>query len=431
MARGYLLVLVYLLSVPAVWAEPLEWDRFRGANGAGVSHATTIPVTWTESDYNWTILLPGTGHSSPVVFNKHVYVTCADPDTAERRVLCVDASAGHVVWRRDFPSQKVAQHHDNGYATATPAVDRHGLVVTWATSAEVVLLALAHDGAEMWRRDLGPFVGPHGTGVSPIVVDDRVVLANEQEDYKALARAMGRENPEGPAGASFLIAVDRVTGETCWQVPRASTLAPYATPCVRRLASGAAEIIFSSTSHGVTAIDAVSGTVNWELPDLFSDRCVGSPICAAGLVFASYGHGTTGQLCVAVRPGDAETHAPASVAYEITRTVPLVPTPVVAGDRLYLWADGGVVSCLDVANGTLIWRERVAGNFYGSPVWVDGRVYCIAKNGDVVVLAASDQFQQLARVPLGEASFSTPAVADGVMYLRTASRLFSLGGPRR
>jgi len=78
----------------------------------------------------------------------------------------------------------------------------------------------------------------------------------------------------------------------------------------------------------------------------------------------------------------------------------------------------------------VVWRERVGGAYYGSPVWVHGHLYCIAKNGEVVVLAAADTFEVVARVPLGEASYATPAVAGGAMYLRTRSQLFSLGGKK-
>ncbi|MHB8861863.1 MAG: outer membrane protein assembly factor BamB family protein, partial [Pirellulaceae bacterium] len=407
------------------------WDRFRGPNGSGLSDATTVPASWTENAYNWKVQLPGTGHSSPVVFGHHLFVTCADANTAERRIVCLNTADGSTVWRRDYPSRSLAQHPDNGYATATPAVDSRGVVVTWASAQEVVLLALTPDGTDMWRRELGPFIGPHGTGTSPLIVNDLVVLANEQEDYKALARAMGREDPNGLMGESFLIAVDRVTGETKWKVPRKSTLAPYSTPCLHRPENGSPELIFSSTSHGITAIDVASGNVNWEVADIFSDRCVGSPVTASGLIVAGYGHGTGGALCVAVRPGSQSPPREPSVAFEIKRSVPLVPTPLIVGERLFLWADSGVVTCLELPTGNLIWRERVAGDFFGSPVCIGNRLYCIAKNGDVVVLAASDTFQELARVSLGEPSFATPAVADGVMYLRTASHLYSLGGQRR
>ena len=108
----------------------------------------------------------------------------------------------------------------------------------------------------------------------------------------------------------------------------------------------------------------------------------------------------------------------------------MVPTPLVKDGRLFLWGDDGVVSCLRVATGETVWRERVEGGFYASPVWVGGYLYNVSKNGEVVVLAAGDAFEVLHRIPLGESSYATPAVAGGVMTLRTNSHLFSLGGRR-
>ena len=129
-----------------------------------------------------------------------------------------------------------------------------------------------------------------------------------------------------------------------------------------------------------------------------------------------------------LRPGSRRAGREPALAYEVTRSVPLVPTPLVKNGRLFLWGDDGVVTCLNVSSGEVIWRERVGGAFYGSPVCVGNRLYCIAKDGDVVVIAAADKLEVLARVPLGEPSYATPAVSGGVMYLRTRSHLFSLGG---
>jgi outer membrane protein assembly factor BamB len=161
---------------------------------------------------------------------------------------------------------------------------------------------------------------------------------------------------------------------------------------------------------------------------LFAERCVSSPIVADGLVFASEGRGNTGLRAVAVRPGSKAAGATAALAYEITKSAPLVPTPLAKDGRLYLWADNGIVTCARVATGEVLWRVKIDGSFYSSPVWVDQRLYCVAKNGDVVILAAADKFQLLGRVPLGEKCYATPAIAGGVMYLRTYSQLFSLGG---
>ncbi|MBN2476624.1 MAG: PQQ-binding-like beta-propeller repeat protein [Pirellulales bacterium] len=425
--RGSWSIVAFTLLGFATAAPADQWTRFRGLSGAGAGEAPTIGVPWTDADYNWKVELPGAGHGSPVVWGDRVYLTCGDPQTARRTILCLGAADGRTVWRRDDPSRTYRHHRDNSFATATPAVDAGGVVVTWTTPEEVVLLALDLDGRPRWRRDLGPFVGPHGSGTSPILVGNLVVLANEQEDLKLLAKILGREDPEGAVGRSFLIGVDRNTGETRWQVPRRSALAAYSTPCLRRRDDGRDELIFTSTGHGITAIDPATGKVNWELDDVFTDRCVGSPVAAAGLVIATYGHGTRGERCVAVRPDSTDGQPPALV-YDVTRSVPLVPTPLVCDGRLLLWCDDGVVAWRDLTTGEEIWRRRVGGEFYGSPVRVGDRLFCIAKNGDVVVLAASDRFELLARAPLGEPSFATPAVSGGVVYLRTRSHLFSLGG---
>ena len=111
--------------------------------------------------------------------------------------------------------------------------------------------------------------------------------------------------------------------------------------------------------------------------------------------------------------------------------IPLIPTPLICDNRLFLWTDEGRVSCRRMDTGALVWKEPVGGAYYASPVWVNHCLYNVARNGKVVVVAAGDKFEVLSRVPLGELSYATPAVADGVMYLRTRSHLFSLGGNRQ
>jgi len=99
-----------------------DWCRFRGPNGSGVSLATTVPVRWTEQDYNWTVETPGVGHSSPVVWGDRIFLTSGDRETAGRMVLCFDTADGRTVWRRDFVSTAYRHHGANSYMSATPAV---------------------------------------------------------------------------------------------------------------------------------------------------------------------------------------------------------------------------------------------------------------------------------------------------------------------
>jgi outer membrane protein assembly factor BamB len=419
--KTFLLVLL-LLCPGLVTAEDGEWGRFRGPNGSGVSDAKNIPVTWGGKNYNWTVRLPGVGYGSPVIWGDRIYVTSGDEETGERRLICLNVSGGETRWQTKYTGATYKQHRDNAYAASTPAADAQGVVMSWATPGEVVMLALDPDGKELWRRELGRYQGLHGGGVSPVIVGDLVVLPNDMMDPK---RFPGLAS--GPPGKSFLIAVDRSTGQTRWKVDRRSSLAAYSIPSLHRF-DGGEELIFTGTSHGITAVDPASGKVNWELPDVFPDRCVGSPISDSGLVLAGFGYGMRGTRFVAVRPVRDRNAVLPVIAYDVKKSVPLVPTALAKDGRLYLWSDDGIVTCLELATGEVFWRERVQGRFYGSPVWVDGKLYCIARNGDVVVLAASETFNLLARVSLGEPSNATPAVASGVMYLRTNSGLFSLGG---
>jgi outer membrane protein assembly factor BamB len=415
-----------LLIVLPVGADDGAWNRFRGPNGSGISDATSVPVRWAEKDYNWKIELPGAGHSSPVAWGKRIFVTCGDPATALRTLLCLDAATGRALWKREYPSKTYGQHHDNNYASSTPAVDADGVVITWSTPEAIVLLALDLEGRELWRRDLGPLISIQGSGSSPILYGGLVVLANDQEDME---RSPGRrKDGPNPAGRSFLIAVDRHSGKTRWQTDTKTFLAGYSTPCVYQAEGRPAELIFSNTAHGILGVDPATGKINWEYGQPFLDRAVISPVVAPGLVLAGHGAGIRGLRCLAVRPGSPSQGTPPALAYAVTKAIPMVPTPLVKDGRLFLWADDGVVSCLRVSTGEMVWRERVGGGYYASPVWVDKHLYNVSKNGEVVVLAADDKFQVLSRVPLGESSFATPAVAGGVMYLRTSSHLFSLGG---
>ncbi|MBM4039498.1 MAG: hypothetical protein FJ290_13380 [Planctomycetes bacterium] len=428
MTRPTLPVVGLVLSaVASLHAGEGNWPRFRGPNGAGIGEAKAIPATWTDGDYAWKAKLPGMGHSSPVVWGNRLFITCCDPKAATRMVLCLDAATGKTLWQREFTAKPFRQHGDNAYASASPAADADGAIISLSTPDEVALLALDNEGKDAWRRALGPWVGNHGTGVSPVIANGLVILANEQEDPRLIPSMYGPK-PTMPPGKSFIIALDRKTGETRWQAERVTKISPYSTPCVAQSPDGRPELVLSSMAHGISALDLATGEVNWEFGNVFRDRCVSSPVLGPGIAIAGYGAGTSGALMVAVRAGSRAKGVEPKLAWQLKAPVPLVPTPVVKDGRIFLWHDNGTVACHNVETGEQVWREKLPGAFYGSPVWVDGRLYCIAKNGEVFVIAAGDKFELLGRVPLGEPSFATPAVANGTMYLRTRAQLFALKG---
>jgi outer membrane protein assembly factor BamB len=149
---------------------------------------------------------------------------------------------------------------------------------------------------------------------------------------------------------------------------------------------------------------------------------------ASGLIVAAAGEGGGGRQLLAVRPGDPLRNVPPAVAYEVEGKLPYVVTPVARGNLLFLWSDQGVVTCLEATSGKRLWSQRVGGRFFGSPIRVRDRLYAISREGEVVVLAAADRYQLLGRMSLGEPSQSTPAVAGGVLYLRTLSQVMAVGG---
>ena len=155
-------------------------------------------------------------------------------------------------------------------------------------------------------------------------------------------------------------------------------------------------------------------------------RCVGSPCIAGDLVLATCGGGGRGKVLTAIpidKRGDLDASSP---RWTLDRNLPYVPTPLAYDGYLFLWCDNGVVVCVNQSSGEQVWVERVGGNYSGSPVCIDGKLYCISMDGEVVVMDASPSFRLHARTPLGEGSRSTPAVSAGRLFLRGYGHLFSL-----
>lgn len=391
---------------------PKRWPRFRGPGGTAAAAAPSVPVTWTDKDYHWKITLPGTGHSSPAVWGDRVFLTCGKEETGTRIVCCVSAGDGKLLWQREYPSKTYRFHKDNSYASASPAVDAERVYARWTVPEKITLRALTHDGAEVWDRDLGPFAGPHGSGASPVVWGDTVILGNDQ------------------LGESFLIAVDAATGKTRWKTPRPSGRVSYCTPCVYRGKGEKPQLIFTSTAAGMTGVDPETGTINWKIRWDYpsSERFVASPVVAGGLVFAVTGKGGRGLHGAAVRPGSPDGTRPPKLAYALGKPMFYTATPVAAGGLLFCCTDRTEMFCLDAATGERLWRRPEREGFYSSPLLIGDRIYWITKKGTVIVTAASKELKVLGQTPLGEMTYNTPAVADGVMYLRTNTALMSLGG---
>lgn len=403
-----------LVCVAPAWAE--NWPRFRGPNGQGISDDKAIPTGWSEQEYAWKMELPGGGHSSPVVWEDRVYVTCVDEKALTGMVLCLNASDGRELWRKPHSLSKVPINALNNYASATPAVDGTHVYVAWPGAEQTTLTALTSDGREAWTAKLPGSRARHGVGSSPIICGETVILSREQD------KGFG-DIP------SAWFALDRGTGQVRWRYEHpASDNASYSTPCVYEDGQGRAQLLFTSNSHGIAGVDPATGEILWKAADALPARVVSSPVIAGELIVGNCGEGGRGIRMAAVRPpADAASRA-GTEAYALERgIVSYVPTPVVRDGLLFLFHDGGTVSCLRMTTGEVLWSGKPAGRYFGSPVCVDGRLYCITVDGEVVVLRAGPKYERLSVNPLGEKSHATPAVANGRMYLRTFTHLICVG----
>lgn len=392
-----------------------EWTRFRGPNGQGISYAKSIPIKWTQSDYTWKVKLPGGGHSSPVTWGDKVFVTIGDQKAGRGTLLALRVSDGKALWQKEYALTSYRMNRLNSYATATPAVDADHVYVLWATTKETILAALDHDGGDVWERSFGGVHCQHGPGSSPIVLDDIVVFTHEHE----------RSDKDVQ---SAWIALDCKTGQRRWTLQRQSSpKTSYSTPCVYSPGTGAPQLIFTSLAHGLTGVDPRTGTVVWEASSAFVSRVVSSPVIAGELLIGTCGDAASGKRLIAIKAGAADKSTHPTEAYKIdSSSTPYVPTSLATAGLLFTFHDRGYVSCLRSATGEQLWREKPAGRFYGSPVCVDGKLYCITTAGDVVVMRAAPSYELLAVNPLGEKSHATPAVAGGRMYLRTYSHLICI-----
>ncbi|MCA9184068.1 MAG: PQQ-binding-like beta-propeller repeat protein [Planctomycetales bacterium] len=413
-----------ILPVPLTAMSPSEaiaqnWPRFRGENGLGQCDDVSIALPWSNT---WQAQLPGTGNSSPIVWADRVFIQSANSNDATQFVSCHRAGTGDKIWHREFASQPYPIHARNTFASSTPAADAQHVYLCYGTPDNITLLALNHDGEDVWRRDIGPFASQHGFGVSPMVYGDLVVLAGQQLEA-------GRENsavsgpdvdaasrPEG----SYIMAVDRLTGNTRWITPRGGDKASYSVPCVFAPEGAPPQLICCNTIQGMFALSPSDGHELWAHP-VFDKRTVSSPLLVGDFVLGTCGSGGGGNYLVACRPAAGGTES-----YRVENQAPYVPTPVASGNLVFLWSDRGVVSCVDVQTGEAIWRERVGGNYSSSPVRVGQQLVGVSEDGRVVVLSATREFARIMEKDLGEPTRATPAIASGKIYFRTDTQLLAV-----
>jgi len=395
-------LLAVLSSLPAA-----DWTRFRGPNGTGISGDATIPVEWNDKNILWKKEIPGLGHSSPIVSGDHIFLESASKDQSQRFLYCVSAKNGAILWSYTAPGSKIKGHPKNSPASSTPTTDGKAVYAIFWDGAELMLVAVDFTGKELWKRPLGPFQARHGAGMSPIVINDKVIIALDQ-DKKSVLSAFSAKN-----------------GDPVWSTPRKGLEdCSYSTPFLLERENADPELIVGGTP-GITGYRLKDGKELWNWDWKFAGaalRVVGSPIFANGMIIATSGNGAGSRSGVAV-----STSGSNDLVWQKIRNVPYVPTLISKGDHLYGVDDKGFALCLDTKTGEDVFVERLAGSFTASPVMINGNIYAINEDGTVFVFEAKPKFKILAKNSVNELVYASPAVADGKLFIRGGSHLFCIG----
>ncbi len=425
-----------------------SWPSFRGQQASGVAERQNLPDRWdpkTGENILWRTPIPGLAHSSPVVWGNRVFVTSAsssDPkatfrpglygdgdaskDRSQHRwiIYALDKRTGKVLWERvahqGVPLEQ--RHIKSTYANSSPATDGR-IVVAWFGSQGVYAYDVS--GRLLWkvelgRLDLGAYDIPTyewGPASSPIIWNNLVILQCDTQND------------------SFILALDADTGKTVWKTER-EEIPSWGTPTVAMTSAG--PVLVANASNFIRGYDPRTGKELWRLGGS-SKITAPTPVFSDDMFAVVSGRGPERPIFVVKAGARGELTLPEgkssseAIAWSRTGRGSYMPTPLVYNGILYVLANNGLFDAYNLRTGEEVYRQRlpvVGSGFSASPVASDGKLYLSNEDGEMLVIAAGQKFAHIATNSMGEMLMATPALSDGVMYVRSSASLFAVGRKR-
>jgi outer membrane protein assembly factor BamB len=393
-------------------AQPVgegDWPRFLGPMGASRSTCTNLPLTWDVASGEhvaWKVEVPLQGFSSPVVMKDHVFVTGGDEQ--QRLIYCFAVDTGEVLWQRaatptNASPGKVMVPDLSGAAASTIATDGERVFAIFATGE---LAALNLTGELVWSQRLDLRENSFGHAASLVTWRNQLLVQADQAE---------------PAdNKSQLLAYDTRTGGLLWKVPR-PVGSSWTTPLIVD-GSGGPQLV-TAGDPWLISYDPNSGRERWRA-DVLGAELAPSLVFGAGWVIASLPN----QHIAALRPDGIGDVTQSAIVWKSEEDIPDVPTPVAFGDLLWTADSAGRVVCRETATGNRIWDHTFETEFQASPLMAGDRLYLFGQPGDVFVIGAARQFQLLATNAMDDMVYASPAVSDGRLIVRTSQYLYCLSG---
>ncbi len=427
-----ILAICLLLAPPAPADDESYWPQWRGPLGTGVAPRADPPVEWSETkNIRWKTALPGSGHSTPIVWGDRIFLTAALPygEALEPRysgapgahdnlpvtrhhkfvVLAVSRRDGKIVWQRTL---REALPHEGGHvsgslASSSPVTDGEHLFAYFGSRG---LYCLDLQGKLRWETDLGQMQSKHGhgEGASPALHGETLIVNWDHE------------------GRSFVVAFDKRTGKQRWKVAR-DEVTSWSTPIVVEH-GGQRQVIISGTGR-VRGYDLATGRVVWECGGM-SANIVASPVAADGMVYAGSSYEKQALLAIRLDGARGDITGADQVVWTRNQRTPYVPSPLLYGDSLYFLRHyQGILSRLNAKTGTEQsgpFRLDGIRNVYASPVGAAGRLYITDLSGTTLVISHAAEPETLARNRLNDSFSASAAVAGVELFLRGQRNLYCI-----
>ena len=413
------------------------WPEWRGPLGTGVSPAGAPPIDWSES-YNvrWKVPLPGLGSGTPVIWEDRVFVLTAVP-TEERTasgpgffarlrqrfmqgvsvthvqrfvVLALDRQDGRVIWER--VARETAPHqgtHGTGSWSSPSAVTDGEYLFAFFGSWG--LYAFDMDGNLQWEVDLGTrhMRNAFGEGTTPALHGDTLVVTWDHI-----------------GGQSFIVALDKRTGQERWRANR-DEIDTWATPLIVEH-EGRAQVI-TPAMDSVYSYDLETGAIVWQSRGT-TMNAIPSAVHADGIVYVMSGYRGNNLQAIRLAGASGDIASTDAIIWQLDRDTPYVPSPLLYDDALYvIKSNDGILSVFDPLTGEPHYqRQRLQGvpNVFASPVGAAGRVYIAGRDGTTLVIRHGDRYEVLASNTLDDGFDASPAIVDDEIYMRGYRYLYAI-----
>lgn len=425
---------------PFVHADPAKgpgwWPQWRGPSGQGYVDDSRVALEWSATkNLLWKAPLPGTGHSTPVIWGDRIFLTAANRDGSERFVLCVRTTDGNVLWKKSvYKGAAERTHGTNTHASPSCVTDGQRVYAFFGTPG---LFCFDLDGKKLWHHAFGVFTSETGWGIgaSPVLYENLVIQNCDNNGPELAPAGVGKQD----CAPAELVALDKVSGKVVWRTPRNQGHG-YSTPVLIPAASGRFELALNGPL-GVWAYEPRTGKELWHCfrhtdrdNNKFGEAI---PVFNKDLLFAPAGR--EGGYLQAIKLGGAGDVTASGLAWELPRKgIRDVGSGILAGDYLY-FADGrgATISAHDTKTGKQLFFERSPGikggkggkGFYASPILVNGKLLCLRQDGVTFVVEPGPTLKIIGQNTLSDgADFSaSPAVADGRLFVRSQTHLYCIG----